>query len=115
MDIHLRKFSNKYPNMATITDFNSWLSCIDLTDYNDVYSLYRTVTDLDEYGSFVIRKTVRGNDSAYFLKSSECDDTLMLASEKAKETFLYHLEQKFCGDMDMEGWYDFKRAMDKDD
>lgn len=101
--------------MSAITDFRTWLSDIDLTDYNDVWSLYHTVYDLRGYSSFDISKkeTARGN--MYFLTSVECDVPLMLASEKARQTFLSYIENTYCDDMDIEAYYAYHHSMDKDD
>lgn len=101
--------------MPTTTDFSAWLSCIDLSDYNDVWSLYHTVSDLSNYSSFEITEKKTANEARYFLKSVECDDTLMLASEKARQTFLAMIEDGYCEGMDIEGYYDYHHAMEKDD
>ena len=37
------------------------------------------------------------------------------ASDAAKETFLKMIEDKYCEDMGIEGYYAFHHAMDKDD
>ena len=101
--------------MATTTDFLAWLSCIDLSDYNDVWSLYHTVSDLSDYSSFEIDVKEETKGTKYFLKSVECDDTLMLASEKARQTFLSIIETEYCEGMDIEGYYAYHHAMEKDD
>lgn len=100
--------------MATITDFDAWLSCIDLSDYNDVYSLYQTVSELVNYSSFEITENDTSNGKRYFLKSNECDDTLMLASEKSRQTFLSIITTRYCEDMDIEGYYAFHHGMEMD-
>lgn len=101
--------------METITDFDAWLSCIDLSDFNDVYSLYHTVADLNDWSSFEIsiKKTTKG--PMYFLKSNECDDILMFASEKARKAFLYKIERAYCGDMGNEEYYAYHHSMERDD
>lgn len=101
--------------MATITDFSAWLSCIDLSDYNDVWSLYHTVSDLSDYSSFEIDVKKDSKGTKYFLKSVECDDTLMLASEKARQTFLSMIEASYCEGTDIEEYYAYHHYMEKDD
>lgn len=101
--------------MATTTDFSAWLSCIDLSDYNDVWSLYHTVSDLSDYSSFKITEKETVGETIYFLKTFECDDTLMLASEAARQTFLSIIEDYYCEGMDIEGYYAYHHAMEKDD
>lgn len=36
----------------TTKDFSEWLVCMDLSDYEDIYSLYRSIEECDTYGSF---------------------------------------------------------------
>ena len=40
-----------------ITDFDLWLDSVDLSDFNDVYALYHSVSGIEDWGSF---KTERG-------------------------------------------------------
>lgn len=99
--------------MKDMNDFENWINSHDLSDYNDVYCLYRSVADVDEWGSF---KTVHGRGKGiYILKSTECEENLVIASEKARKTFLNMIEEKFCGELDIEGWYSFNYANEKDD
>ena len=96
-----------------MTDFEEWINFHELTDYNDVYCLYHSVADIEEWGLF---KTVhgRGKDK-YVLKSTVCDDPLLILSETARTTFLNMVEKKFCGELDIESWYNFSHANDKED
>lgn len=98
--------------MATITDFDEWLEeAIDGGDYSDVYSLYHTITDEVNNGGFQISK----NNGRWFVVSGNCEDTLMISTEKARQTLLSIIEERYCEDMDIEGYYYFHRAMEKDD
>ncbi len=38
--------------MATITDFDAWLDMADAEGHEEVYSLYRAVSDIDEMGMY---------------------------------------------------------------
>ena len=99
--------------MATITDFNEWLDGIDLSDFNDVYSLYHSVADVEEWGCY---NTIKGKaDGQYIVSSIECEDKLLLASEKARDYFLNTIEKQYCEDMDIESYYGFHHAMEHDD
>jgi len=40
-----------------ITDYELWLDNNDLSDFNDVYALYHSVSGIEDWGSF---KAVRG-------------------------------------------------------
>ena len=98
--------------MAT-TDFDLWLDSVDLSDFNDVYSLYHSVSDIEDWGPF---KTERGRGSQQLLVHSyDCDEPLLLASDKAREAFLKKVEDKYCEDMDIESYYGFHHAMEKND
>ncbi|MDY4388687.1 hypothetical protein [Pectobacterium aroidearum] len=97
--------------MATITDFDSWLDQADPDDYEEIYALYRTVADADEFGLYKCSV----NNGKYFVKADHAEDTLMLASEKARSAFLQAVDSRYDIEGDIEGWYGYQRAMDKDD
>lgn len=96
-----------------ITDFDLWLDNVDLTDFNDVYSLYHSVSGIEDWGAF---RTERGRGPQQLLvHSSDCDEALLLASDKARDAFLKKVEDDYCEDMDIESFYGFHHAMEKDD
>lgn len=96
-----------------ITDFDLWLDSVDLSDFNDVYALYHSVYGIENWGSF---KTKRGRGAQQLLVHS-CDfsEPLLLASDKARDAFLKKVENKYCEDMDIESYYGYHHAMEKDD
>ncbi|OBS91862.1 hypothetical protein A9257_16205 [Vibrio cyclitrophicus] len=99
--------------MAT-TDFESWLSNAEPEGHEEVYALYRAVSDIDETGMF----TCSENNGRFFLKASHVEETLLLASEKARKAFIATINSSFgISDFggDIEGWYAYRRAMSKDD
>ena len=100
--------------MAVITDFSAWLDCADLENYEEVYCLYRSIADCSEYGMFNTQ-VANGKNNGWIVSASYIDDSLHLCSTKAKDTFLSIIEKRFCGEMSMEGWYAYNRAMEKDD
>jgi hypothetical protein len=102
--------------MATITDFTTWLSGANIEDHNEVYCIYKAVSQLEEWEAFncTERTTLKGR--MYFLKCSYIDEVLMLASENARNAFLKHLEATYAGEeMDIESWYYLKEAIYKND
>jgi hypothetical protein len=101
--------------MATMTDFKEWISAADLEDHNDVYCLYNAVEKLEEWGGFKCTKKETSKGNLYFVKCSYLDDILMLLSDKARDFFMDHLERTYAGEMNIEGWYYFKQAMEKND
>lgn len=98
--------------MASTTDFQEWLGGTDLSDYNDVYSLYYSVYNVEGFGSYDTEKTDNGG---YVVTSCDNDMTLFLATEKAREAFLKKVEDDYCEGMGIEGYYAFYHAMEKDD
>lgn len=100
--------------MATTQDFKGWLDSIDLENYDDVDSLYRTVETLTDYGVFSIAKA-NGEDNGWIVSSDYADESLHIASEQARQTLLGMIETKYCEGMSEEGWYAFHRAMEKND
>ncbi|HBS86442.1 MAG: hypothetical protein A2W91_19700 [Bacteroidetes bacterium GWF2_38_335] len=102
--------------MATTSNFKEWVDFVELENYEEIYCIYRSVSDIDEWGAFKCTEKKTSKGSMYFLKCDYCDDTLMLASEKAREYFLKYIESTYVkSDMDIEGWYYFNREMEKND
>ncbi|HEY1136472.1 MAG TPA: hypothetical protein VGE64_03185 [Xanthomonadaceae bacterium] len=100
--------------MATITDFEAWLEQADPEGHEEVYALYQAVYGAEDYGFYECKVSADG--TKWFIKSGHVEDTLMLASEKARSAFLSLIENKYTeGDMDIESWYGYRRAMAKDD
>jgi hypothetical protein len=99
--------------MGTITDFEAWLEQADPDGHEEVYALYQAVSAGEDYGFYECKASDDG--TKWFLKGGHVEDTLMLASEKARSAFLLLIESKYTdGDMDIESWYDYMRAMAKD-
>lgn len=98
--------------MASTTDFQEWLDGTDLSDYNDVYSLYYSVYNVESFGSYT---TVKTANNGYVVTSCDIDMSLFLATEKAREAFLKKVEDDYCKGMGIEGYYAFYHAMEKDD
>ena len=97
--------------MSTTTNFDEWIAQIDLDDYEEIDSLYRSVNEVTSYGLF---STQRTKNEGYIVKSKWGENSLLLASEKARASFLRKIENEYC-DGNEEGWYAFKKAMEKDD
>lgn len=96
-----------------ITDFDLWLDNVDLSDFNDVYALYHSVSGIENWGTF---RAERGRGAQQLLVySHDCSEPLLLASDKARDAFLKKVEDDYCEDMDIEGYYGFHHAMEKDD
>lgn len=95
--------------MATITDFNDWMQMY-VEDINDAFCVKDAIDNEYSCGGFDVKR----NGDKLFV---ECyGDTLMLASEKAKETFLSMLEARYADEgLDIESTYEYYRQMSKDD
>lgn len=98
--------------MATTTEFQEWLDNLDETNTEEMYNLHESILHEAQMGSFICTKT---NDQ-YFVKDLPTNETLMLASEKAKSAFLKKLNEDYApyfGEIEVE--MDFVRAMRKND
>ncbi|MFJ1429344.1 hypothetical protein ACILE2_00885 [Capnocytophaga canimorsus] len=96
------------------TNFESWLDNF-VDDHHDVYCIYRSVYDIDEYGPCKTQeKTTKKGNKQYFVSYSN-GEILLLATEKAYKCFLKHLSNKYSKGDNIEDWYDFKCAVEKDD
>ena len=99
----------------TTTDFQEWLAVADPEGYEEVYSLYRSVKDTTSFGLYDVTKA-KGDDEGWIVSAKHVDEKLLLASNKAKEAFLNHIEKTYCdGELEMEGWYAYKHGMSKND
>ncbi len=98
--------------MATTTDFQEWLDNLDETDIEEINNLYESITHKTQMGAFKCSV----NNDRYFVTNGDNDQTLMLASELAKDTFLKKLDKEYGGDF---GWvgghWEFVRSMRKND
>lgn len=97
----------------SITDFKDWTEMLDLEEFEEVDSLFQSVRNISDYGSF---KTIEGKVSGtYIVTAFGVDVNLFLATEKARQAFLKYIESEFCdGEME-EAWYAVQRANAKDD
>lgn len=99
--------------MGTITDFNIWLEQAVPEDFEEVYCLYHAVKDKENYGLYECKKSA---DGKLFIEANHIEDTLMLASQKAIDSFLHLIESRYVEPgMTIEGWYEFHRGMAKND
>lgn len=99
--------------MTTITDFQDFIDNLNSRHIDDIHSLYQSIVDVDEVGSFNCK---RNKDGRLFISDDQDDFTLMLSSEKSKNAFLSKLDIDFGGDFgSIYGHYEFQRAMDKND
>jgi hypothetical protein len=100
--------------MGTITDFEAWLDQADPEGHEEVYALYQAVYGAEDCGFYECKASVNGTE--WFLRAGHVEDTLMLASGKARSAFLSLIERRYTdGDMDIESWYGYKRAMARDE
>ena len=102
--------------MATTTDFKLWTDFVDLENYEEIYCIYKSISEVDEWGAFKCTMKKNSTGNMYFLKCDYCDDTLALVSEKAKDSYLKFIEDNYIkSDMDIESWYGYQHAMAKND
>lgn len=88
-----------------------WLDWIDLDSYEEIYCLYKSVKDKDEYGLFKVTE----EKGKFRLKANHMDEILEFTSEDELLRFADLIEEEYMDDMDAESWYGFNRAMEKND
>jgi len=93
------------------SEIYDWLSFLDLEYYDDIHSLYRSVSENDDYGMF----STTENNNKYYVKSDIADEVLELKNKGQKDEMLEIIVNEYMGEMDPEGFYSFHRAMEKDD
>jgi len=90
--------------MPTITDCERWLDNVKLTSPDDVYSLCKTVLDEEGCGDFQCSN--RGKE--LYIRASDSEQWLQLASRIARKNFLDMLKIRYCGGEDLMTWYTTK-------
>lgn len=92
------------------SDFGVWLEMVGPSqeDYGEVYSLFLAVSEEQEDDFFKCWK-YRGQ---WFVKSNTMDYTLRIPTEAARQEFLRRIEDRYCGDLDVESWYHCQRNID---
>lgn len=88
--------------MANITDFANWLGGVDLSNYNEVESSYRSMEEKTLKG---VLDTALTNNGVLIVSSTKTNNKHILAFPEAKAPFIKHLEHNYCANMDIESWY----------
>lgn len=94
-------------------EFQEYLDHIMDINLDEINDLYLTIITKVNYGSFYYSET---EDGRIFIKNNVSDITLLLATEKAKKTFLNILNKQWGGDFeDVAMYWDYLRVINKDD
>lgn len=97
----------------SITNFEEWTFALDLENYEEIDSLFQSVKQVSDYGMY---RTVEGKKpGTYIVTASFMDDSLFLASEKARSAYLRYIEEKYCDGEPEDVWYAVKYANSKED
>ena|ERR1700740_1708305 len=93
-----------------ITDFTQWLDAADVSDLTtqEMYHLYHSIAEKTEYAPWHV--SIAGEK--LFIKADYFEESLMIASEKARDAFLELLRNKFFGGWDVESWYGYNSALE---
>lgn len=100
--------------MVTINSFEEWFNLFDLSDYEDIDSMYRSVDECSSYGQFKTQ-IARGENNGWILSCDDGDCALHIKTEKAMREFLRQIELRYCNGEPENIWYEFHRAMSKND
>jgi len=96
----------------SITDFETWTLALDLDGFEEIDALYQSVKQVSDYGMY---RTVKGKkEGSFVVTASFMDDSLFLASEKARSAYLKYIEDKYCGGEPEGIWYAVEYANSKD-
>ena len=97
--------------MNPTTDFELWLNALELDDHGEVYSLYRAVKDVVEFGIYEAVPAA-GPEGRWLVNAMHVTQPLLLTS-KSREYFLKQLVDDYCGDLDMESWHSLMQEVNK--
>jgi len=76
---------------------------------DEIFTLYTAVRDQENDGIWEVAE----NNGMIFVKAGHVEDTLLIASEEAKNAFLYTMTQKYCHEFDdIDSWYGWKKNME---
>ncbi|KHN49234.1 hypothetical protein [Pectobacterium fontis] len=91
------------------TDYEEWLSLAEPDETEEIYGLYEAVSLEETNGIWnVIR-----NGKKLVISVGHVKQSLIIASDTAKLSFLSILKEKYMDDAnDVESWYGFQRNMD---
>jgi len=98
---------------TTTTNFNEWLDPLELRYWGDIESLADSVSTPGIFGMFTTKQAP--NASRWFVTADDYECTLMLATEVARDTFMTHIDNKYCSGEGISSWCATRRAMEKDD
>ena len=87
--------------MPTVIDCKRWLDNVKIESPDAVYSLYNTVFEEEGCGDFQCSN--RGKE--LYIRSSNSEEWLRIASELARGNFLDVLKARYCGGEDVPAWY----------
>lgn len=98
-----------------MTDFIEWLDANEPDNFEEVYCLYQAVVEPGNWGPYEGQKDASGR---VFIKGST-PPSLALVSERARIAFIHLIQRRYMdGDgpesMTPDGWYEFMKAMAKD-
>lgn len=72
--------------MVTTTNFNEWFDAVDLCDYEEIDSMYRSVDECSCYGQFKTQ-IARGENNGWILTCDDGECALHIKTDKAKLNF----------------------------
>lgn len=98
-----------------MTDFKGWLFGVYTGDFSEIYELYYAVQDCVKRESFSCTERVTSKGKQYIVECDYIEESLILASPKARSYFLDYLEETYAKDLGIEGEYGFRYNLDKDD
>ena len=103
--------------MAKVTDYQNWLSGVDLENHEDVYNLYNSVSNFEGSGIFYTSKEVTNTGYQYLIKADGHEDILFLDSDESKFAFLEYLADNYTDaeEGDVEKWYKLKTELGRID
>lgn len=95
--------------MTTITDMEDWLFEVAPKNPDEVYSLYKAVQDEAKKGIFDCKAFAGKHE--WLIKCGRAQNTLLLASNKAKGLFLSLIHCFYADpEIDMDDWYRYSQA-----
>jgi hypothetical protein len=98
--------------MEAMFDFKNWLDHVDTDSFDEVHSLYNAVLNNEGWGSFSCTERETSKGTQYIVQGDDIEAPLILTTNR--KFFLEYLNEKYGGDLGIQGEYAFRESMRKD-
>lgn len=93
--------------VKTITDFKEWLEMVE-PNVEEIHNIYNAVERMSDFAGINVSQNPNGTR----LVEYSTYDPLLL-TDLSRKAMLKHIEQEYCKGSDMESWYGYESALNR--